>query len=76
MADIKMKDAESEARKVLLAKKEELRAKPPTSAPETKKDQPPANKPAEIPAETVKQYTDAVQKFFNPAPGQTFNQFP
>ena len=75
LADIKMKDAESEARKVLLAKKEELKAKPPTSAPETKKDQPPANKPAEIPAETVKQYTDAVQKFFNPAPGQTFNQF-
>ncbi|HNB62599.1 MAG TPA: hypothetical protein PLC60_08390, partial [Saprospiraceae bacterium] len=74
LADIKMKDAESEARKGLSAKKEELKAKPPTPAPENK-NQPPSNKPAEIPAETVKQYTDAVQKFFNPAPGQTFNQF-
>ena len=51
-----------------------MKAKPPTPAPENK-NQPPSNKPAEIPAETVKQYTDAVQKFFNPAPGQTFNQF-
>lgn len=75
LADIKMKDAESEARKVLSVKKEELKAKPTAPAPEPKKEPIQPNKPAEIPAETVKQYTDAVQKFFNPAPGQTFNQF-
>ena len=58
--ELQLKDEEAEARKVLVAKQAELKAKP----EEKKETQAAAQPPKEAPAESLKIYSDQADKFF------------
>lgn len=68
--DIKLKNEEANARKILVEKKELLKAKP-----EEKQTATQENKPIEVPAEVTQKYTQEIEKFFNPEKNKTFDRF-
>lgn len=70
LSDIRLKSAEDQARKVLLQKKEELKAAPP------KPDAQPARveKPAEAPKESVSIYQKELDKYFIPDKDKVFDR--
>lgn len=66
ISDIKLKSEEAQARKILSETKEKLKA----AEPEKKIEE----KPLEVPAESVKAYTQEVEKFFNPSKDKVFDR--
>lgn len=66
IADIKLKSEEAQARKTLSDTKEKLKAAEPIKKEE--------EKPLEAPTESVKEYTEQVDKFFNPSKDKVFDR--
>lgn len=71
--ELQLKDAEAEAKKVLVAKQAELKAKP----VEKKEEKPAAEaKPVEVPKETVAVYQKEIEKFLNPEKNKVWDRIP